>query len=113
MRMKKIYRSERMRFNKHKFNAIRTERDGYKFSSKKEGRYYDELKLRVRAGEVLFFLMQVPFHLPGGVVYRCDFVEFWSDGNVHVIDVKGFRTPQYKAKKKMVEAQYPIEIEEK
>lgn len=98
---------------RHKFNAVRTERDGIKFHSKKEARYYDELKLKQGAGVVLFFLMQVPFMLPGNVKYRCDFQEFHADGTVHFVDVKGHRTPQYIDKKKMVESLYPVEIEEK
>ena len=100
------------RIRKHKFNAVKTELDGINFDSKKEARYYTELKLRVKAGEVIFFLRQVPFDLPGKVKYRIDFQEFHSDGTIHFVDVKGKRTEMYIAKKKMVEALYPIEIEE-
>ena len=57
--------------------------------------------------------MQVPFHLPGNVKYVVDFQVFMTDGTVKFIDVKGHRTPQYIAKKKMVEALYPVEIEER
>ncbi len=97
---------------KHKYNAVRTEHDGIKFDSKKEARYYLQLKLRVRAGDVLFFLRQTTFHLPGGVTYRVDFQEFWTDGTVHFIDVKGIQTESFKAKKRMVEQLYaPVEIE--
>ena len=97
---------------KHKYNAVRTELDGIKFDSKKEGNYYLSLKLRKQAGDIVQFLRQVPFHLPGGVVYRVDFQEFWADGSVHFIDVKGMQTSEFKAKKKMVEQLYaPIEIE--
>ena len=99
---------------RHKFNAIRTERNGFKFPSKKEAEYYDMLcMLRDTTGDVLFFLMQVPFHLPGNVKYVCDFQIFYKTGYVQFIDVKGVRTPQYKAKKKMVEAIYPVIIEER
>lgn len=97
---------------RHKFNAVRTEVDGIKFSSKKEATYYQTLCLRKKAGEVLFFLRQVPFHLPGGVRYVVDFQEFHSDGTVHFIDVKGMKTSEYLTKKKIVEAIYPILIEE-
>lgn len=96
---------------KHKFNAVRTEVDGINFDSKKEARYYQQLKLRVSAGEVLFFLRQVPFHLPGGVRYVVDFQEFHADGTVHFVDVKGVQTKDFVMKKKMVESIYPIEIE--
>lgn len=96
----------------HKFHARRVELDGISFDSKREAGYYLELKLRVSAGEVLFFLRQVPFDLPGNVRYRTDFMEFHSDGTVHFVDVKGVRTKGYIMKKKQVEALYPVEIEE-
>lgn len=96
----------------HKFNAIRTECDGIKFPSKREARCYQALKLKQQAGEILFFLRQVPFHLPGGVRYVVDFQTFDSDGSVHFLDSKGMKTESYKAKKRMVEALYPIEVEE-
>jgi prepilin-type processing-associated H-X9-DG protein len=63
-------------------------------------------------GEVVFFLRQVPFHLPGGVVYRCDFQVFWADGHVSFEDAKGHRTKDFIRNKKMVESLYPVEIEE-
>ena len=39
-----------------------------------------------------------------------DFVEFWKNGEVRFVDVKGMRTPMYTVKKKLVEASYPIQI---
>lgn len=103
----------RYRGVKHKFHAKRTERDGIKFQSRKEAHYYDQLKLRMRSGEVIFFLRQVPFDLPGNIKYRVDFLEFWADGTCHFIDVKGMRTKTYIRNKKQVEALYPVEIEER
>lgn len=97
---------------KHKYGARATSVNGFKFHSKKEARYYQELLLRQKAGEVIFFLRQVPFHLACGTIYRIDFAEYRADGTVHFIDVKGFKTQEYKLKKKMVEHEYPIEIEE-
>ena len=95
---------------RHKFNARITERDGFKFHSKAEAKFYDELKLRQQAGEVLFFLMQVPFHIPPGVKYVCDFQVFYTDGEVEFIDVKGQLLQSFIDKKKMVEHLYPIDI---
>lgn len=95
---------------KHKFKAKVTETDGIKFSSQKEAKRYQSLKFLQNVGEILFFLRQVPFHLPGGVKYVCDFLIFWANNTVTIEDVKGFKTESYKAKKKMVEALYPIEI---
>ena len=107
-------------FKPHKYRVTDSDRrvvDGIKFHSLKEARYYAELKLRLKAGEVLFFLRQVPFHIPPTTKaitkYVADFVEFWNDGSCHIIDVKGFRTAEYKRKKRLVEEYYPVKIEEK
>lgn len=94
----------------HKFKAQRTATDGISFASKKESGYYERLLLARRSGDLLFFLRQAPFHLPGGIRYVVDFIEFWKDGEVRFVDVKGFKTSEYLAKKKMVEALYPITI---
>jgi hypothetical protein len=96
---------------RHKFFAKPCEVDGIKFPSQLEANYYRKLKIRQRAGDVVFFLRQVPFYLPGGVKYVCDFQEFRQDGTVHFIDVKGVETSSFIDKKKIVEALYPIEIE--
>ena len=98
--------------NFHKFHAKPTEIDCIKFASKKEANYYKELCLRQqKGGDVLFFLRQVPFHLPGGIIYFCDFEVFFTDGSVKFIDVKGMKLAMWVTKKKLVEAVYPVEIE--
>lgn len=97
---------------RHKFHAQPIECDGIKFASKAEARYYGQLKLRQRAGDVVFFLRQVPIHLPGNVRYVLDFLVFEASGEVRCIDVKGHATPMYLLKKKQVESLYPIKIEE-
>ncbi len=94
----------------HKFFAKPTEVDGIKFSSLKESRYYQELKLRQKAGEVLFFLRQVPFALPGNTKYLLDFMVFLADGTVECVEVKGYMTDMGKLKLKQVEDLYPISI---
>lgn len=100
------------RTSKSKYKNVRVEVDGFKFDSKAEARYYGELKLRQIAGDIKYFLRQVPFHLPGNIVYRCDFSVFENNGDIRYIDVKGVITDKYKMKKKLVEALYPIKIEE-
>jgi hypothetical protein len=52
----------------------RAECDGILFDSQLEMRRYKELKLLKAAGDILYFLRQVPFHLPGGIVARVDFM---------------------------------------
>ena len=97
--------------NYHKFHAKPTDYKDIRFHSKKEAQYAAELDLRIKAGEVVFYLRQVPFDLLG-VVYRVDFAEFWTNGEVHFVDVKGMRTREFITKKKQVEALYPVKIEE-
>lgn len=96
---------------RHKFQAKPSDEDGIRFASKKERAYYRVLKFRQKSGEVLFFLRQAPFHLPGNVRFVVDFIEFWSDGTVHFIDVKGFDTPLGKLKRKQVMDIYPVVVE--
>lgn len=96
---------------RHKFHAKPTEFDGIRFDSKGEARLYQRLKLQQAAGSVLFFLRQVPIHLPGGTRLVIDFLVFYADGTVKFLDFKGVETDGFKIKKREVEAMYPIEIE--
>lgn len=107
----------------HKYSAEPTTVDGIRFDSKLEARYYDELILRVKAREILYFLRQVPFHLPGGVIYRVDFMVVslfpWHDAHrrpqrmpevLEYFDCKGFSTQEGKNKIKQVQALYGVKI---
>lgn len=100
-----------IRKHRHKFGAKTCNDDGHRFPSKLEHRYFQYLQLLVKAGKLLFFMRQCPFHMPGGVKYLVDFVEFYTDGTIRFVDVKGVDTPLSIAKRKIVEAIYPIEIE--
>ena len=95
----------------HKYGASPKHRDGFRFDSQLEARYYDHLKfLRDEAGEILMFLRQVPFHLDGGTILRIDFVVFWQDGSVTFEDTKGHVTNTFKVKRREVEAKYPVTL---
>ena len=97
----------------HKYKAVRTERNGIKFPSRKEARRYDELVLLQKAGEVVMFLRQPLFDIGGGTTYKADFLVFWKDGHVGTEDIKGYKTKEFIKAKKQVEALYPVEIEVK
>ena len=86
--------------------------DGIRFASKLEANLYTKLKTLKEAGVISYFLMQVPMHLPGAVVYRVDFQVFYEDGTVEYLDAKGKKTDLYILKKKQVEAIYKIQIKE-
>ena len=92
---------------KHKFRAKITERNSIKFSSKAEALYYDKLCLLQRTGEIVGFLRQPMFDIGGGVRHYADFQIFWANENVTFVDIKGYDTPQSKAKRKQTEAAYP------
>lgn len=96
-----------------KYNNHPTTVDGIRFDSKKEARYYEHLKIRRAAGEVAYFLMQVPIRLPGGTKYVVDFVEFFADPTrpPEYVDVKGKKTDVFLIKKREVEAIYPIKVQ--
>jgi dsDNA-binding SOS-regulon protein len=102
-----------------KYNAKRTVVDGITFASKKEAKRYGELKLLEKAGEIRDLELQPWYALmaigSGEQVgsYVADFKYFDKRFKRAVVeDVKGFRTPLYKWKKKHVEAQYGIQITE-
>lgn len=97
---------------KSKYKAQPTIVDGIRFASKREARRYSELVQMQRAGQVVYFLRQVPFHLPGGIIYRADFVVFYPNNSHDVEDVKGVRTKEYLMKKRLVESSYPVKIRE-
>jgi len=95
---------------KSKFNAVITEALGIKFHSKKEARYYLELVCRQKAGEIKYFLMQVPFRLPGNAKHLLDFMIVHSDDSIEYVEVKGKDLPMGKMKRNQVEEIYGIRI---
>lgn len=95
---------------KNKYNAIATVVDGWHFDSKKEAAHFVSNKLLIEKGDMLFQLRQTPFHLPGHVIYRLDFIEWYSNGTVIFVDVKGRDTAISKMKRQQVEEIYGIPI---
>ena len=95
-----------------KYNNHPTTVDGIRFDSKKEARYYEQLKIRIAAGEVGYFHMQVPIRLPGGTKYVVDFLVFFTDPArpPEYVDVKGVQTKLFRVKKREIEHHYPIQI---
>ncbi len=92
-----------------KYHAQRT--NGY--ASKKEAQYAADLELRQKAGEVWFWLEQVPFILPGGTKHRVDFMVFYvfyDRQEWELIEIKGRDLPMGRMKRKMVEDLYSVTI---
>ena len=99
---------------KSKYGNQRAEVDGLKFDSKHEAAVYQQLMLRVKAGELRAVIRQVKFDLPGGIAYIADFVAIRNDLFLEgVYDAKSAATKQnrvYINKKKQMKALYGIEI---
>ena len=95
--------------------------DNRLFDSKKEANYYTKLKILKDAGKITDlelqkkFILQDKFTLNSktyrAITYVADFV-YKENGQVHVVDTKGYRTQVYKIKKKLFMKKFGIEIEE-
>jgi hypothetical protein len=115
---------------RHKYNAVPTFVNGIRFASKAEAKRYAELLILEAAGQIYDLKLQPSFELSVANMnqdaigkYLADFSYRLSDKAQkfdhtkkqiwHIVeDVKGFKTPLYKWKKKHAEAQYGIKIVE-
>ena len=120
-----------------KYHSRKITRDGQTFDSIKEYQRWCELKLLERAGAIIDLQRQVSFELipaqyepverysektgkrlkdgkrciEQSVVYNADFV-YMQNGKQVVEDTKGFKTPEYRIKKKLLLWVHGIRIEE-
>ena len=104
-----------------KYNACKTIIDGIEFDSRREAKRWKELRQLEDIGEIRGLKRQVVFEvIPrfklNGKTYRptnyvADFV-YYENGITVVEDCKGFRTPEYRLKKKLVAYMLGIEIRE-
>lgn|SRR5574341_536647 len=111
-----------------KYRNVKCEMDGLKFDSKREMAYYQELKLRKKAGDIKFFSVkpilkiisykkmwptkrreQVIGYVWGRTFNKKEWnllfsytPDFVVDGEV--VDVKGFITPEFRLKAKILAA---------
>ena len=101
-----------------KFGAKKTMVDGITFDSKWESERYGQLKAMERGGIVTDLELQVKYDIVINDIKICkyiaDFVykEESSDGKIKEIveDAKGFETPEFKLKKKLMKAVHGIDI---
>ena len=108
--------------SRSKYGNRKVNRDGVTFDSKKEARRWSELSLLEKAGAMQNLQRQVRYELlpsqriDGKVVeravnYIADFV-YEQDGVTVVEDTKGFKTPDYIIKRKMMLWRHGIRIRE-
>lgn len=105
-----------------KYGAKKVTTDGITFDSKKEANRYTELALLQKGGKISNLQMQVKYELipsqriDGKVVerachYIADFV--YQEGDKTIVeDTKGFKTPEYIIKRKLMLWVHGIRIKE-
>lgn len=101
-----------------KYKNKKVERGGVKYDSQKEAKRAFDLELKQRKGEVseikrqVKFVLQESFKIPSKktkqgfetikeIAYIADFTYFMN-GEFYIEDVKGYKTPEYKIKAKML-----------
>ena len=112
----------------NKFGNTKVEINGEKFDSKREARRYQELLLLQRAGKISNLQRQVKYMLVPGyyevnektkktrciereVSYVADFVYTNCETGEEVVeDTKGYITPEYKIKRKLMLWEFGIKI---
>lgn len=115
-------------YRQSKYNAKKVTVDGISFDSRREANRWYELKMLERAGEIKNLRRQVKYELTpafrdyNGKVferpssYIADFVyeQILPMGLTKTVveDVKGYRTGEYKLKRKMMMDKYGIRIKE-
>ena len=108
-----------------KYGNRKTTVDGIVFDSQAEARRHCELRLLERAGRISGLRRQVPYvflvHTTGTspecgedkrqMRYVADFV-YVEGGREVVEDVKGYRTAEYKRKRRLMQKIYGVDIRE-
>jgi len=112
---KKIRKKRRSKYGNKKIEV-----DGYKFDSKAEAKYYQQLKWLQEHGEIKSFklqpryILQEAFEKDGkkhrAIEYVADFEVHYSNGDIVVVDVKGHETQVFKIKRKLFEKKYPYKL---
>ena len=101
---------------KSKYGSKRVAFDGIKFHSQKECSRYKVLKTLANTGVLNKLQLQVKFELKVNneliEKYVADFTYYDKQGNYIVEDTKGFKTADYKRKKKWMKSVHGIEIKE-
>lgn len=120
MRMTAKQYRQRGKRSRSKYGNRKVTLDGYTFDSIAESKYYSELKMREKAGEILFFRLQPMYMLQeafekDGVKHRkieyvADFEIHHKDGSIETVDVKGMQTQVFKIKQKLFDKRYPHKL---
>lgn len=101
-----------------KYNNKKITIDGICFDSKEEARYYEYLKKKKAAEEILNFELQPSYtllekftnnegNLVRAITYTADFRVYHVDGSEEIVDIKGMETQQGIMRRKLFWSRYP------
>lgn len=99
-------------FKKNKYNAKKTEFNGYKYDSKFEASVAEELTLRVKAKDIKDFDKQYKVEMwaydENGKpalkkTHKVDFRIHHNDGSFELLEAKGVETSDYKDRRRWLE----------
>lgn len=96
-----------------KYLARKTRVDGLSFDSAGEARRYQDLLLLQRAGTISGLVLQPSFAITLNGVHVCKVVldfSYIQDGKRVYEDFKGYDTPVSRLKRKLLRAQFGIEV---
>lgn len=111
-----------MYYKETKYHSRKVTLDGINFDSQREANRYAELKMMERAGIISHLRLQPEYAIieahkrddgttERGAFYIADFAYFKGEKEV-VEDAKGYRTPEYILKRKLMLEKYGITIHE-
>ena len=95
-----------------KYHNAKTEASGMTFQSGHEAAGVGNLILLEAQHEIFALRLQVRFPLSEKITYVSDAVYLDNELQPHIVDFKGFKTPEFKLKKKLFKSVYGQEIEE-
>ena len=104
--------------SRSKYGSKKTIVDNIKFDSKWEAERYGQLKAMERGGVVTDLELQVPYNIIINYIKICKYIADFKykqediNGKIEEIveDAKGFETPEFKLKKKLMKAVFNIDI---
>lgn len=100
---------------KSKYGNEKVVVDGMSFDSIREANYYKKLKILLTAGKIDQIERQVRYQLNEGGTFSYEYVADFrftmkDTGEMHVVDVKGYKTKEFKKKARLMKKIWNIEI---
>lgn len=95
-----------------KYGNVKTEAQGIKFDSRREAKRWMDLRLEELAGAVQNLQRQIVYPLTVNGMHICDYrADFvYERSGLVVEDAKGFKTPEFKLKAKLMLACHGITV---